>query len=277
MNKNTNPLNLNVDIGFDDDFDPLEDLGPDEDCEVSEYNQDNIDTANSASDSAEIIDDRPAKERIDALLTQMAPRRKVLLGIMDFCRDPKPVSKVNEFVDSLQEHNFSVYSAANLCALLEKAGALIRLTQDGETADGASAEPQVIEVDGVEYLEANTQAETNWASTPEALALVDADSPLDRFMTLLEEDARYASIYKRLLEMTAAEGGAATPHLGSAVDKLELMQSPRLYAPHFVDKLEKCDAIEWTKTWTITEIGRAGLATLVDVEDIDAATKTEEA
>ena len=40
-----------------------------------------------------------------------------------------------------------------------------------------------------------------------------------------------------------------------------------LYAPHFVDKLEKCDALEWRKAWFTTEIGKQGLEMLADVVD----------
>ena len=45
------------------------------------------------------------------------------------------------------------------------------------------------------------------------------------------------------------------------------MQKPRFYAPHFVDRLEKCDALAWKKAWCITDIGRAGLDMLADVVD----------
>ena len=46
---------------------------------------------------------------------------------------------------------------------------------------------------------------------------------------------------------------------------------PRLYAPHFVDMLEKCEAIHWDGKWRITDIGRKGLARL----DEEAAVAAE--
>ena len=59
------------------------------------------------------------------------------------------------------------------------------------------------------------------------------------------------------------------------VDNDPLVQKPRLYAPHFVDKLEKCDALEWRKAWFTTEIGKQGLEMLADVVD-ESATDSKE-
>ena len=61
--------------------------------------------------------------------------------------------------------------------------------------------------------------------------------------------------------------GATTPTINGVVDNDPLVQKPRLYAPHFVDKLEKCDALEWRKAWFTTEIGKQGLEMLADVVD----------
>ena len=56
------------------------------------------------------------------------------------------------------------------------------------------------------------------------------------------------------------------PTINEAVDNDELLKSPRLYAPHFIDKLEKCDAVEWRdKSWRITEVGRAGQRIVADL------------
>ena len=43
-------------------------------------------------------------------------------------------------------------------------------------------------------------------------------------------------------------GGAKTPDINAAVDNDLLVQKPRFYAPHFVDKLEKCDALAWQES-----------------------------
>lgn len=269
-------FDLTLDAGYDD-FDPLEDTGEDEDEEGAEHT-----AVSAATDApgevaqAPAADARTPQERIDDLFKSMAPRRKVLLGILACVSEGrKPVAEVNAEVDRLQEDNFSVYSAANLCTLLEKAGAIERVTADGQPADEVSTEPKTVVVDGVEYLEAAEPVEIFWQITDAGREKLASDNPVDRLHELLAKDEQYAVIYKRILALCAAEGGASTPSINSAVDDDPIVQKPRLYAPHFVDLLEKCDALEWRKAWYTTEIGQQGLAALADIED-NAQTQTEE-
>ena len=213
---------------------------------------------------------------LTAILTIRRVRGALLLGILAACAEPQPASAVNARVDELQENNFSVYSAANLCSLLEKAGAIERVTAEGEPAEDIEIEPQTVVVDGVEYLEAREPVEIYWHITEPGRAALEADKPLERLRALLDEDAAYAPIYQRILRLCTADGGATTPAINNAVDHNPLVQKPRFYAPHFVDRLEKCDALAWKKAWCITDIGRAGLDMLADVVDENApATQPE--
>ena len=61
------------------------------------------------------------------------------------------------------------------------------------------------------------------------------------------------------------------------MDDDPLVQKPRLYAPHFIDKLEKCDALEWADTWTTTEIGREGLAIVKEMMATQGGDEAENA
>ena len=213
---------------------------------------------------------------LTAILTIRRVRGALLLGILAACAEPQPASAVNARVDELQENNFSVYSAANLCSLLEKAGAIERVTAEGEPAEDIEVEPQTVVVDGVEYLEAREPVEIYWRITEPGRTALEADKPLERLRALLDEDAAYAPIYQRILRLCTADGGATTPAINNAVDHDPLVQKPRFYAPHFVDRLEKCDALAWKKAWCITDIGRAGLDMLADVIDENApATQSE--
>lgn len=202
-----------------DGFDPLEDFDDDEtEGRADEFvatvsaaedalARENADAdADATPSGASVACERPAEERIDDLLKAMAPRRTVLLGILAACAQPQPASAVKAQVDELQANNFSVYSAANLCSLLEKAGALERVTADGDPADDAETEPETVVVDGVEYLEACEPVETYWLATAPGIAALEADKPLDRLRALLEEDAAYAPIYQRILNLCAADG-----------------------------------------------------------------------
>ena len=137
-------------------------------------------------------------------------------------------------------------------------------------------EPALVEVDGVSYYEAGEAPEVCWLATADGAAYAEADKPLDRLTNLLAEDAKYATIYERILGLTAQESGASMPTINEAVDNDELLKSPRLYAPHFIDKLEKCDAVEWRdKSWRITEVGRAGQRIVADLVAAQAAPEPE--
>ena len=267
------------DLSFDselDEFDPLEDTGADDDDEGGDYTAISSATDAPAQQLDAESDSRTPTERIDDLFKSMAPRRKVLLGILAFVEEPQTVTDVNAHVDKLQEDNFSVYTAANLCSLLERAGAIERVTADGTPADEVETEPKTVVVDGVEYLEAAEPVEVFWRITEPGQAKLDSDKPTERLRSLLEEDAAYAVIYKRILTLCAAENGAATPTINGKVDNDPLVQKPRLYAPHFVDKLEQCDALEWRKAWFTTETGKQGLEMLADVVDESAADSKED-
>lgn len=277
MTNDSTNFNLSLDAELDE-FDPLEDSEPEtEDDAGGEYLAPAGLTPEAIAAAQPAHDDRPAEERMSDLLTSMAPRRKVLLGILSFCHEPQPVAEVNAYVDELQQNNYSVYTAANLCSLLERAGGLERVTADGGPADDIEQEPQVVVVDGVEYLEASEPVELFWVATDAGRGAVEADKPLERLRNLLDEDATYLPIYKRILTLCSAEGGAKTPAINDAVDHDPLVQKPRFYAPHFIDKLEKCDALVWEKTWVATEVGRAGLEMLADVVDETATNAAESA
>lgn len=265
------------DLSFDselDEFDPLEDTGADD--EGGDYTAISSATDAPAQQSEAKTDDRTPAERIDDLFDSMVPRRKVLLGILSFVEEPQTAEAVNARVDKLQQDNFSVYTAANLCSLLERAGAIERVTADGQPADETENEPKTVVVDGVEYLEAAEPVEVFWRITEPGQAKLDSDKPIERLRALLDEDVDYAVIYKRILTLCAAEEGATTPAINGKVDNDPLVQSPRLYAPHFVDKLEQCDALEWRKAWFTTETGKQGLEMLVDVVDESAADSKED-
>lgn len=261
-----------LDSEFDDEFDPLEDVEGDEEDDAATDLPPTQTTPDQATPAA--ADERSAEERTADLIKAMAPRRKVLLGILAYCEEPQLVDDVNAKVDELQAHNFSVYTAADLTSLLERAGALEHVTDEGGSLeDVEEQEPEVVEVDGVEYLEVKQSAPTRWVTTAAGMAAVEADRPLDRLNDLFAQDEQYLPIYKRVLTLCAADGGTTIKALGDAVDSDPLVQKPRLYVAHFVDKLEKCDAVEWVDSWVTTEVGQTGLEILKDIEDAPAADK----
>ena len=213
-------------------------------------------------------EDRDAqREALAKLMKRMATRRDVLLGILDYCRDPHEVSDVDAYVAELQAHNTSVYDGASLGAQLEAAGGLEVVSAraegaDTDTAGNAQPEsdgPQVEVIDGVEYLHPVKRSPTLWHTTEAGLELLASFDPAAELRDLLSGDEAYLDIYLRVLDLCADEGGASTAALSSAVDKDPLVQSPRLFAQHFTERLEKAGTVRWDGSWKITETGRAYL------------------
>lgn len=215
-------------------------------------------------------------ERLAALFESMPTRRKVLLGVLDLCRAPQPAEGLAAQVDALQARNQSVFSGATLIELLEKAGGLRHINEDGSAYEPPAADDGEEEAEApgdagqdgptgdsddvyeVEYLEVEQPAPTFWATTDAGLAALAADDPRARLEQLLEDDAAFASAYREILE-ALADGPLAKPQIDVIVKANASAQAGRRLGGYFVDRLEKVDAIAWDGAWAITDLGRAAL------------------
>ncbi len=207
-----------------------------------------------------------AQERLAELFTRMAPRRTVLLGVLDMCRTGRNAGEVAAYVDEAQQTNHSVYSAGTILSLLEEAGGIERVTCDGTAYSSEPVEPEHVVVDGVEYLRAATPQALYWQTSEAGLEILEQDRPLERVEDLFSCDAHYLPVYKTVLELCSQSEGANAAQLGKAVDKLELVQEPRFFAAHFVERLERAGAVEWRDVWVATEVGMQALDMLADVQ-----------
>ena len=174
-----------LDLALDDSmgFDPLGAFDNDVDDDAEEVTEGYLGTPHT-DDPTPVVDTRPAPERIADLFSAMAPRRRTLLGMIAFCSAPQTTDALDAEVDRLQADNFSVYSPASLANLLERAGALARVTADGEPYPEGDPEPVLVEVDGVSYYEAGEAPEVCWLTTEDGAAYAEADKPLDRLTDL---------------------------------------------------------------------------------------------
>jgi hypothetical protein len=263
-------------LDADDEFDPLEDplLNDEDEDEISILVGNtsappgkNVDTARAKTDT------RTDAEKIVDLFKSMPTHRKTLLGILEFCTKKQRVPAVKEQIAEMLKASFSIYTAADYCNLLEQAGAILKVTEDGIDYTDAKTPPVVTEEDGVEYLRAGTPPVAFWATTEEGRNYLEADDPLGRLRNLLESEPTYHPIYKQVLLLCSAEEGKRITELGDILDNDPLLQEPRIYTQRFVDFLEKCDALVWDKAWKITPIGQLGLD---EIERFEEAATTGE-
>lgn len=212
---------------------------------------------NAALEEAPDAEATPAPERIAHLYERMGSVRRILDAVLAFCREPRTVDEVVAEVAPLRTAVFSVYETPSLCELLKRAGAL-------EEIAAPKAEPAVVEVDGVSYLQPAEQSqEPPRLRTTEAGAQQLAhDDSLERFEAVLAEDGRYEHIYRILLDCCANEGGASAKQMSDAVDADPELQEPRMYASYFFNRLGECGLIEWDTAWKTTELGRKAIELL---------------
>lgn len=196
--------------------------------------------------------------QLDALLDSMTARRDVLLGILLLCETPRPLEDISAEVERLQENNASVFTAAGLCMALENAGGLERVADDGRPYAEIDLEPRVVEDESGSHYDIPETPALFWHTTEQGRRVLASDDPASEARALLFGDERaYLSVYRTILAMCDTVDGCSTKHLGDAVDGDPLLKEPRLFAGHFIEKLERVRCLRWTGDgWKTTETGR---------------------
>lgn len=253
-------------------------------------------SSNPAEYFAQEHEEAPASaaERLAKLVDTMPGQTKMLTRILDFCRERRATQEVLDAVAAWQKLNFSVYEPAVLCGLLEKAGGLDHVNEDGtpyvqpdegtassatlEDAQDATDEKQADQAEGVLTQEPSLEGEAGtdevseedfddscaepepqrpsfWVSTQAGLDLVAEHDPRAHVAQMLEDEACYMPVYRELLEKLA-DGPMTKKEIDVIVRANPASESPRRLGGYFVDRLERIEAIEWTGAWSITEIGR---------------------
>ena len=235
-----------------------------------------------------------AGERLAKLVDTMPGQSKMLTRILDFCRERRSTEEVLAAVVEWQKLNFSVYEPAVLCGLLEKAGGLDHVNEDGtpyvqpeegaasavtsedaqDGTDGKSDDQAGAAPAGESKLEEGPEGDepfdedfddscaepepqrpSFWVATQAGLDLVAEYDPRAHVAQMLEDEAYYMPVYRELLEKLA-DGPMTKKEIDVIVRANPASESPRRLGGYFVDRLERIEAIEWTGAWSITEIGR---------------------
>jgi hypothetical protein len=268
----------------DSDYDPLADLeADDEEFDESGGQQGPHTEYQAKTPYAVASDDRSTSQRIEDLFVALAPRRRVLLDILKFLDAPKRSDMLQQKVEELQKYDVSVYSGYNFSLLLDEAGAIRKVNEDGSVFDEEMEQlPDIVEVDGIEFFKPTDGKQVFWLITDEGHAYLETDDPFGRLAELIAEEPQYRVIYKSLLEFCDDEVGRSAEELANLVDNDPLVQSPRKYFSYFVKKLEDCSALVWAKKWHTTDLGGKGLESLlsengaVEIEEVEEVEKKKE-
>lgn len=259
------------DIGeMDDEFDPLEvdDLSIDQEDMDDDNPLDTVDyptmrnMPQSMQREAVYTPERQGSVEgaVLALLDHNPARRPVLLAIIDSCREGCASSGVSVQVERIQRNNRSVYAPMTLCRMLERAGAL-----ELEMPEVAEEHEDVAEA--VEYLEIKERVDPVWRATEAGLAVQNALSQGAAFRDIvLDRDRVYVEVYRAV--MTAArERPRSKMEIEDLVDTFDVVKSPRRFGGHFIDMLERTDALTWKDhAWQLTELGQTMLPVVEGVQ-----------
>lgn len=255
---------------FDVDYDPLEDF---EDVEEDE-SQGQVGPHTDAQSRVVYQpkpDNRTPEERIADLFESLAPRRRVLLGILMYLQEQHRTDALQEEVERLQTYDKSVYNGYDFSVLLEEAGAIVKVEEDGSPFDETLEQaPDIVEIDGVRFYKPTDGKQVFWLITDAGRAYLEQDNPFGRLSELLDAEQQYLPIYKRLLEACNTDKGALRATLEGLVNGDPLVQNPPRYCSFFTKRLEDAGAIVWEGSWKTTDAGRRGLEELfpVDVEGV---------
>jgi len=280
-------VKLTLDENEFEEFDPLEEVEEEEeDEEVSVVGH-----AEKEPQEVMNVPETPSltpAEQVEDLLKKMQPQKRVILGIIDYCREPRAVSDVDEFTLKLQEYNKSVYTPVNLRALMERNSCLVYLEPEPEQENDDSDDEKVEtlgelaeelddapETDQVEYLVVTDRPEGKWQSTPEAVAYYDAQDPIADLRKILADNVGYEEIIIRILRGCDGDGLSAN-QLSELVDDDPIMKHPFRTYGYFIGRLEKAEAVKWEGAWKTTDSGRVIIAEADAIDAEEAAGSNDE-
>lgn len=266
-------------------YDPFEDFDiiqddeeatPDEEIPTAVYAVD--DTETSAPEPEPAPDTRPASERIADLFDEMAPRKRVMLAILDYLRDVHSAPELADKVDELQTYDHSVYTSTNYCTMLEGAGAIVRVGEDGQPVDETIRRtPEHVIIDGVEYLKPLPPRTLYWITSPDGIDELEKNDPAAALQKLLADKPENATLYKKILLMGDADEGTTIKAVDDFADEVGRARHTTLYGANYIDDLETCGAIRWSGAWRTTDLGRQAIEQLADVSVETATTQESEA
>lgn len=212
-------------------------------------------------------DDRPASVRIDELLERLGSQRRTCIGMLAACAVPQSFDALSAEVARLQEGNASVFDAARLCSLLERAGALLRVDALGNAYAPEKPLELVDGVEGERYLQPSGEGHAYWLATEAGRAAIPEDDPDSALFFLLDKDETYLPIYRGVLEMASGEGGVKAPELMAAFDSDPLLQRPKRSCTLFVERLREANALEWRGAWFTTALGAKALSAMGEASE----------
>ena len=171
----------------------------------------------------------------------MPGNEKLLLHVIDFCREGRESAEVHDEIVRFVGAGVCTYAPEVVCANLVNAGALAIVANEAEETDGGDGAAEA--ADDVEAAGAAAEVPDEPASETEAVGAPPAFSYL-----------------------ATDEGLAVVDAQDPEGDRLRCKE-PRRYSGFFVKGLESIDAIAFDGAWKTTEVGRDILVQINPTEE----------
>lgn len=238
---------------IDDDFDPLAELSIDEEevAQETDYLPPIPDAELSVVPPKVEL---PPAERIAKLIEGIPGQMVRILRTVELCREPRTMSELAAEVDAEFPNEVSVYTAAQLVQLLERAGGVERV-EDEAPAD--AGEP-LVDADG--FMVVTPAPPVRYVATTAGLDAAEARVSEAAIIAMLQEEPQYLPLYERIFSMCSREGGCPVKELDAAIDHDPLCVEPRRFCGYFLGKLERLGALEWNTVWTVSALGTQVMA-----------------
>lgn len=237
-------------LGLDDEFDPL--MADDLEIDQEDMDDDNpLDTVDyptmrnmpqSMQREAVYTPKRQGgvESAVLELLDHNPGRRPVLLSIMGLCRGGcagEPRGRARGSGAGQQPLGVRAHDAvphARTCRRLD-------------VGDPEAAEPHEDMEEGVAFLEIKERVDPVWRTTEEGSALYERLTQGSAFRDIvLDRDSRYVEVYRAVM-CAVDERPCTKPEIEDLVDTFDEVKSPRRFGGHFIDMLERTDALEWSR------------------------------
>lgn len=212
-----------------------------------------------------------SKDRLARLLADVQGLKPVFVGTIEFCRSKRRPAEVDECYEDLTEYNFCNFSPVRMRALLEEAGALCYIEDEGAVADQAGRSvtadadaPLADEQDAEgDYYEIAVRPEGWWQATEEGLAVIDSVDPVGDALQMIGAEPEYEGAYRLLLQ-ALAEGGKSLDALQESIEGDAAIASGRRYVSALIKRLEENAIVEFKGTWRLLPAGYDLLAGMIE-------------
>ncbi|MDR0842551.1 MAG: hypothetical protein LBP68_03925 [Acidobacteriota bacterium] len=175
-------------------------------------------TPEAAAEKSRASGEPVSPERIQKRIAAEPVYRLLLPRLLAFCAEPRSGKEIRDAMQDLPEMRTALHTPEMLLTWMVEVGAIA-----GHKRDTAA---------------------TLWQTTEAGMAAIAGDDPAERLRRLLEEEAVYGDIYRRVLEFCT--DGRTLSEIEALLRAHPALENPKVFPAYLVDRLEFAGALEWT-------------------------------